>query len=171
MLAGHCRMPILHIHSEDPDGATKVEWNGIEHCGCLRCPPPARCWELLPLRFLAIQWDIASETETTKEREEEKKIYADISTARCTHITLFAAPHRRSGLCSPPQLVAVNTFLLAQEVKDTLSDRSSRPRRPRRRRRRRGGVEEDPSRLQSRVGNRAAPPAPAPVDCAAGWEQ
>ena len=63
------------------------KWNGMEsseHCGCLRSrfPSPARCWELRPLRFLARQWDgdIASESETGR-----KKIYADISTARCTH--------------------------------------------------------------------------------------
>ena len=65
-----------------------MEW---DRAVCLLAlPSPARCWELRPLRLLASQWDIASETRTAK----EKKIYADISTARCTHIalTLLVAP-------------------------------------------------------------------------------
>ena len=85
-------MPILHIHSGDPDGATKVEWNGIEHCGCLRsrfpspaCPPAAGNYGLSVLWPANGTGDIASESENGR-----KKIYADISTARCTHTTLLA---------------------------------------------------------------------------------
>ena len=77
-----------------------MEWNRALWLHALLPPAAARCWELRPQRFLAGQWDIASETKSPRpweqageeqEEEEKKKIYADISTACCTHITLLAA--------------------------------------------------------------------------------
>ena len=86
-------MPILHIHSGDPDGATKVEWNGIERALRLLAlpvplarPPAAGNYGLFVFWPANGTGDIASESGTGR----RKKIYADISTARCTHITLLA---------------------------------------------------------------------------------
>ena len=67
------------------------KWNGMESSTAVACAPGSPRPPAAGNYGLFVFWpsngtgDIASESETGR-----KKIYADISTARCTHITLLA---------------------------------------------------------------------------------